>query len=167
MNIVVRAIDGLNSWIGRLVGWVMIVIMVITVYDVIARRVFGAPLLWAFDVSTQLFALHFMIAAAYALLHNEHASIDVLRRQLSERNQAILEIICYLIFFFPFMYVLFRFGWNFAARSWAIRETSWGAVAIPLYYIKTVIPVTAVLLSLQALANITRLVAIIRKGDTA
>lgn len=164
MSVFLKSIDGLNTWIGRIVGWVMILIMFITVYDVIARRVFNAPLLWAFDVSTQLFAVHFMITAAYALMLNEHASIDVFRIQFSPRMQAILELICYVIFFFPFMYVLLRFGWDFAARSWAMRETSWGAVSLPLYYIKTVIPLTAALLILQALANIVRLIGVVRTG---
>ncbi|MBP0439942.1 TRAP transporter small permease subunit [Tianweitania sediminis] len=165
MNTLVKTIDGLNTWVGRVVGWVMIFIMLLTVYDVIARGLFSAPVLWAFDVSVQLFALHFMITAAYALLHNEHVSINIFKARLGLRTQAALDILSYLIFFYPFMIMLLIYGWDFAARSWASRETSWGVVALPVYYVKTVIPVTAVLLMLQGLANIIRLAEIVRKGD--
>lgn len=162
---IVKAIDGLNTWVGRIVGWVMIFIMLVTVYDIVARRLFNAPVVWAFDVSVQLFALHFMITAAYALLHNEHVSIDIFKTRLPVRQQALLDILSYLIFFFPFMIMLLIYGWDFAARSWATRETSWGIVALPVYYVKTVIPVTAVLLMLQGFANVVRLLEILRRGD--
>jgi TRAP-type mannitol/chloroaromatic compound transport system permease small subunit len=165
MSALVRAIDGLTTLVGRIVGWVMIFIMLVTVYDVIARRLFNAPVIWAFDVSVQLFALHFMIAAPFALLHNEHVSINIFKDRLSVRHQAVLDIFCYLIFFYPFMILLLMYGWDFAARSWATRETSWGIVALPVYYVKTVIPVTAGLLMLQGLANIIRLVQVVRKGE--
>lgn len=165
MNAFLKAVDGLNTWIGRIVGWVMIFIMLVTVYDVVARRLFNAPVDWAFDVSVQLFALHFMITAAYALLHNEHVSIDIFKNRLAPRKQAMLDIVSFVVFFFPFMIALFFFGWDFAARSWATRETSWGVVALPVYYIKTVIPITAVLLMLQGVASVIRLVEIVRKGE--
>lgn len=165
MNQFMRLVDGLNTWIGRTVGWVMIFIMFVTVYDVVARRLFGAPVLWAFDVSVQLFALHFMITAAYALLHKEHVSIYIFKERLSVRNQALLDIFSFLIFFFPFVIALLVYGWDFADRSWASRETSWGAIALPVYYIKTVIPVTAGLLILQGICTIFRLIKTVRTGE--
>lgn len=164
MSMYLKLVDGLNEWIGRLVGWVMIVIMLVTVYDIVARRLFSAPVLWAFDVSVQLYALHFMMAAAYALLYHEHVAIDIFKLRLPVRQQAILDIVSYIIFFFPFIIALFVYGWTFAGRSWASQETTWGVVALPVYYIKTVIPITAVLLALQGISNIFKLVRIARSG---
>lgn len=164
MNLFLRSVDGLNTWVGRTVGWVMIFIMLVTVYDVVARKFFAAPVMWAFDVSVQLFALHFMMTAAYALLFQEHVAIDIFRKRLPARGQAVLEIISFFIFFFPFMIALLIYGWEFAARSWASRETSWGVIALPVYYIKTVIPITAGLLILQGIASVIRLVRVLRTG---
>lgn len=156
MNAVLSVIDRLSALIGRTVAWVMVFVMLVTVYDVIARRLFNAPVDWAFDVSVQLFALHFMLAAAYAMLHNEHVSIDIFKNRLRERGRAILDVVTMLVLFFPFILVLIIYGWEFAERSWAVRETSWGIVALPLYYIKTVIPITGVLLLLQGFATFIR-----------
>lgn len=162
----IRLVDGLNTLVGNVVGWVMVFIMLLTVYDVIARRLFSAPVLWAFDVSVQLYALHFMIAAAYALLHEEHVSIYIFKERLSKRNQALLDIVSFAIFFFPFVIALLIYGWDFAGRAWAARETSWGAVALPVYYIKTVIPVTAILLMLQGICTVIRRIHVVRTGQS-
>ena len=167
INLYLKSVDSLNIWLGRIIGWVMIFIMFVTVYDVIGRRFFGAPLPWAFDVSTQLFGLHFMLVAAYTLLRDEHVSVYIFSEKLSTRNRAILEIVSYLVFFFPFIVILFYYGWSFAERSWSIRETSWGAAALPVYYIKTVIPLTAALLFFQGVAKIIRLVRVVREGELA
>ncbi|WP_185803039.1 TRAP transporter small permease subunit [Pontivivens nitratireducens] len=164
MGLFLRLVDGLNICVGRVVGWVMIFIMMVTVYDVMARKLFNAPVMWAFDLSVQLFALHFMITAAYALLYNEHVSIDIFKDRLSVRGQAVLDIVSFIVFFFPFVIALLVYGWDFAARSWATRETSWGIIALPVYYIKTVIPITAVLLLLQGTATIIRLIETARTG---
>lgn len=161
LKLFLNAIDGINIWIGRIVGWVIIAVMFITVYDVIARRLLNGSTLWGFDVSVQLFGLHFMIVAAYTLLREEHVSIGIFRDRLSARGKALLDICAYALFFFPFVLLTLYYGWDFAARSWASREVSWGAVALPVYYFKTVIPVTAVLLLLQGTCSIIRLVSIV------
>ncbi len=165
MSLFVKSVDGINTWIGRVVGWVMIFIMFVTVYDVIVRRLFNAPLQWGFDVSVQLFGLHFMIVAAYTLLHNEHVSIDIFKDRLAPRSRAMLEIVSYLIFFFPFMALLLYYGWDFAARSWASREVSWAAVSLPMYYFKSVIPATAILLILQGICKLVHLLNVMSGGS--
>lgn len=156
MNALLSLIDRISATVGRVVGWVIVIVMFITVYDVLARRLFNAPVAWAFDVSVQLFALHFMLAAAYAMLHNEHVSINLITNRLSPRGCAIVDMFTMIFLFFPFIIVLIIYGYEFAARSWALRETSWGIVALPLYYIKTVIPIAGVLLLLQGFASFVR-----------
>lgn len=156
MTRILKAIDGFNSWIGRIVAWSMILVMILTVWDVFARKIFAAPVPWAFDVSIQLYALHFMLGAAWALGTGEHVSINIFTDRLSVRARARLEIVGFIILFFPFVVALLVYGWGFAERSWASSETSWGVVALPLYYIKTVIPIAAVLLILQGIATVAR-----------
>jgi TRAP-type mannitol/chloroaromatic compound transport system permease small subunit len=167
MNAILAFIDRTSAFIGRTVGWVILFVMFVTVYDVLARRLFNAPVAWAFDVSVQLFALHFMLAAAYAMLRNEHVSIDIFKNRLSLRGRAIMDMITMVVLFFPFIIVLIIYGWDFAARSWDVRETSWGIVALPLYYIKTVIPLTGVLLLLQGFAVFVRHFRVARTGVEA
>lgn len=158
---ILKSIDGLNAWIGRVIGWSMVLVMFVTVWDVIARKFFAAPVLWAFDVSIQLYALHFMLGAAWALSTDEHVAITIFTDRLNVRARAALEVVSFIVLFFPFVIALLYYGWGFAARSWVSSETSWGVIAMPLYYIKTVIPIAAALLILQGFATVTRKCAIV------
>ncbi|MCE8005402.1 TRAP transporter small permease subunit, partial [Billgrantia ethanolica] len=85
----------------------------------------GRPSDWAFDITKMLFGAHFMLMAAYGLRHHAHVEVDVLKRLLSRRKQALLEILGYLIFFVPFIYMLTTLGWSFFLRSWSRGETTY------------------------------------------
>jgi TRAP-type mannitol/chloroaromatic compound transport system permease small subunit len=91
---------------------------------------------------------------------------DVLYRFLSPRAQAALDLALYLLFFLPGIGALAWFGIGFAADSWAIHEqsqtTSYG---LPVYPMKTVIPIAGALLLLQGLAEIARCAICLRTGE--
>jgi TRAP-type mannitol/chloroaromatic compound transport system permease small subunit len=76
-----------------------------------------------------------------------------------------LDIISYLIFFFPFWIVILIEGTLFAAKSWSIRETFVSVFAGPIYPIKTIIPVTAFLMLLQGLAIFIRKICGLVQGE--
>jgi len=158
----VKLLDSISEWTGRIFGWVIVPLVLLTVTEVILRRFLNSPTIWSFEVLKQLFALHFMIVAAYALLYRAHVSVDVFTMMLSEKAKAVLDIITYLIFFFPFCLVCIWQGYSFAARSWAMRETSWSVFHPPLYPIKTVIVITFILLTLQGISEVIKRVYIIK-----
>jgi TRAP-type mannitol/chloroaromatic compound transport system permease small subunit len=158
-------IDRFSEWTGRIFSWIIIVLMFLVVYEVIMRRFFNRPTIWNFDVTKQLYALYFMIVAGYTLLHNSHVAVDILVAKLGRRKKALLDVVTYLIFFFPFLWIFLYEGIKFAANSWAMRETMWGMFQIPIYPIKTVIPVTAGLLLIQGLAIFIRQLHVLIKGE--
>ncbi|HNU75063.1 MAG: Tripartite ATP-independent periplasmic transporter [Deltaproteobacteria bacterium ADurb.BinA179] len=162
MKSLVKLLDSISEWTGRIFGWVIVPLVLLTVMEVILRRFLNSPTIWSFEVLKQLFALHFMIVAAYALLYRAHVSVDVFTMMLSEKAKAVLDIITYLIFFFPFCLVCIWQGYSFAARSWAMRETSWSVFHPPLYPIKTVIVITFILLTLQGISEVIKRVYIIK-----
>lgn len=83
------------------------------------------------------------------------------------RGQAVLELIGYVVFFLPLCLVLIVYGADFAERAWQYGERSPGVVAVPVYYVKTIIPVTGVILILQGLSEAARLVGQFRTGEKA
>lgn len=159
------AIDGFSRSVGRLVSWIMLGLTLLAVCDILLRRFASSPIPWAFDVSVQLFAVHFMLATPFALLAGEHVRVTLFRDRLSNRSQAVLEIVCYAIFFLPMCLVLIVYGADFAQRAWQYGERSPGVVAVPVYYVKTIIPVTGAILILQGISEIARLVAQFRTGE--
>jgi TRAP-type mannitol/chloroaromatic compound transport system permease small subunit len=105
-----------------------------------------------------------MILGAYTLQVGRHISVDIIVERFSKRTRAILDILLYLVFFFPFMIVLLVESTAFARESWKILETSFSVFAPPIYPIKTVIPITALLLLLQGICLFYRKFIFVVKG---
>ncbi|XKH59810.1 TRAP transporter small permease subunit [Halomonas sediminis] len=163
MNAIAKAIDTLNEVFGRIIAPLIAIIALIVLYDIALRFFTGRPSDWAFDITKMLFGAHFMLMAAYGLRHHAHVEVDVVKRLLSRKKQAILDIIGYLIFFVPFMWMLISLGWSFFMRSFSRGETTYGMVAIPVYPIKGVIFVAAVLILLQGIAIFIRAIQQLRE----
>lgn len=163
MNAIAKAIDAINELFGRIIAPMIAIITLIVLYDVILRFFFGRPSDWAFDVTKMLFGAHFMLMAAYGLRHHVHVEVDVLKRLLSRKRQAVLEIVGYLVFFVPFIWMLLTYGWRFFDRSFTRGETTYGMVSIPVYPIKGVIVVAAALILLQAIAIVLRAIIQLRE----
>ncbi|MFP3910648.1 MAG: TRAP transporter small permease subunit [Desulfobacteraceae bacterium] len=157
-------LDSISEWSGRIFMWLIIPLTIVVVYEVISRRVLGSAHIWAPEVTNYLYGPHFMLVAAYTLLHKGHVSIDIIYQKFSPRIRGILDIITYTCLFFPFCFIMFHQGILFAKTSWAMGETS-GSAALPVVpEIKTVIPVTFALLLIQGIAVYIRAIVQTVKG---
>ncbi|MEW6138354.1 MAG: TRAP transporter small permease subunit [Thermodesulfobacteriota bacterium] len=152
----VRAVDRFNEVFGKFVALLIVPLIFVVVYEVIARRVFQSPTVWAFEMTVYLYGAHFLLGAAYAHLHDRHVRIDILSQRLPEKVQIWLSIITFLIIFVPFVGCLSYAAVQYAAHSVAVREYSWSAWKPPLYPYKLVMPVALILLFVQGLARFIR-----------
>ena len=164
LKTILKGFDWISEWTGRIFVWLIIPLTVVVVYEVISRRVFNAPHIWATEVTNYIYGPHFMLAAAYTLLYKSHVSIDIIYGRYSPRTRGILDIITYLVFFFPFCIIVFYQGILFAQTSWSIGETSESAALRVVPLIKTVIPVTFGLILIQGVANFIRSIMLIFRG---
>ena len=164
IRLILDLIDNINEWIGRIFSVAVLALTLIIAYEVIMRKFFARPTIWSYDVSKQIYALHFLLVAGYTLLHKRHVAIDVLSSKLSERTRVIVDLICYMIFFFPFWFVMLWFGVKFAAVSWRILEIGRDVFQIPLYPIKTIIPLATFLIFLQGISTFVRKLSTLKRG---
>src|SRR3546814_6726391 len=67
-----RIVDGISIWTGKLCAWLIIPLMATLVYEVISRYFFSSPTLWAFDTTYMIYGAHFMLVAAFR--SEEHTS---------------------------------------------------------------------------------------------
>ena len=162
---VVRVIDAVSNRSGLIICWLIIPLVGSLTYEVVARYLFSAPTVWAFDVSYMLYGGHFMLGAGYALFRGGHIRTDMLYQNWSPRAQGAIDAICYLFFFFPGIFFLLWMGGVEALHSWQILETSdqspWHP---PLYPFKSVIPITALLLLVQGVSEFLKSVYAVRTG---
>jgi TRAP-type mannitol/chloroaromatic compound transport system permease small subunit len=161
----IHAIETFSNWTGIVTAWLIVPMTVAVTWEVVARHFFSAPTIWAFDVTYMLYGTHFMLGTAYTLMRIGHVRTDMLYQGWSVRRQNTVDAIGYLFFFFPAMLLLFYFGWQEASHSWSIGETSDASPWRPIVYpFKTVIPVTAIMLLVQGIAELLKNLYAIRTG---
>lgn len=153
---ITKTIDSISHWVGKIGSWSILIIMVLVVFEVVSRRVFNAPTIWTFETITMLYGFHFMIVAAYGLLHKAMVSVDSLYEKFSPRKRAVLDIISYLVLYFPFVIGIFIVSLDFMQRSWAMKEVSQSLFAAPVYLYKTLIPVVFALLIIQGISEVLK-----------
>lgn len=158
-------IDLLSSWVGKCFGWLILVLTLGVSYEVFMRYLLGAPTTWAFDISYITYGALFLMAGAYTLSRNGHVRADVIYRLWKPKTQATVDLILYIIFFFPAVLAFIWAGWNFARMSWMFKELSiFSPAGIPVFPLKGLIPLTGVLLFFQGVADVIRCIICIRTG---
>jgi TRAP-type mannitol/chloroaromatic compound transport system permease small subunit len=162
----VRFIDKLSLWVGHSFAWCILILTLGTSYEVFVRYVLGAPTGWAFDVGYMMYGAVFLMAGAYTLSRNGHVRGDVIYRTWSQPTQAKVDLVLYILFYFPATLALMYAGWTFAAQSWRFKEVSvWSPANIPIYPMKTLIPIAGLFLFLQGVAEVLRCLQCIRMGS--
>ena len=159
-------IDTLSMWVGKAFAWLILVLTLGVSYEVFVRYVLGAPTTWAFDFSYINYGALFLMAGAYTLSRNGHVRADVVYRLWKPSTQATMDLVLYIIFFLPAVLAFIYSGWNYAAMSIRFREVSiFSPAGVPVFPLKTLVPITGVLLLLQGIAEIIRCVICIRVGQ--
>ena len=160
------AIDGISTWIGKAVAWLIIALMMMVVIEVFKRYIMNMPTAWIFDAENMLYGTLFMMCGGYTLAQNAHVRGDFLYSSMRPRTQAFLDIVLYFVFFIPGIAALIYAGTDYAAYSWRILEHSnVTAGGPPVYHFKTVIPIAGALVMLQGLAEIMRCVICLKTGE--
>lgn len=155
MNRLLKTIDDISEWSGKLFAYLLWPGMVVLVYEVVARYLFNAPTIWAHGSAQRMFAVYYFICGAYVSLHKSHISMDVIYNRFSLRTRAILDIIGFL-FFLTFCGVLLWWGSGYAWESLIQLEPCNTPFRAPLYPVKLMIPLGALLIILQKLAHFWR-----------
>lgn len=159
------AIDTFSLWVGRLVCLLLIPMLASMVYEIIARKFFVAPTLWAYDISRMTMGAMFMLGAAYALMKGVHIRADFLYRLMSERNQGRVDLALYLIFYFPSLALFFWVTGEYALDAVRTGETSMDTAWMPILWpARMAMPVGAAFLLIQGVSEILKCVYAIRKG---
>jgi TRAP-type mannitol/chloroaromatic compound transport system permease small subunit len=164
LNRFLRVIDRISKT-QEWTSVVIVVLMLVTVYTVIARYFWKNPPIWGMDVQVHLLSFIMLFSIAYTLMRGQHVRIDLIsKKYFSQRGQDILALIGYVFFFLPFTLVLLIKGLGFFLESWALRETAMTPWGPPAYPMKAFVPLAALMLLLQGVAEIIRHSISIIKG---
>jgi TRAP-type mannitol/chloroaromatic compound transport system permease small subunit len=161
----ISVVDRINTAIGKAFGWYILILTFGTSYEVFVRYVLDNPTVWAYDLSYNMYGALFFMAGAYTLSRNAHVRGDVIYRLWPARVQAVVDLTLYVLFFYPGVLALTFAGYVYAGESWRYHEVSvFSPSDIPIFPLKTLIPVGGVLLLFQGLAEVFRCIACLRTG---
>jgi TRAP-type mannitol/chloroaromatic compound transport system permease small subunit len=147
-------IDSLNENVGYYSALLIFLLVGVVSYEVVMRYGLNAPTRWAFEATTLLYGVHFMLALAYAHKHNAHVAIDVFEARLSSKLRTLLRIVTNLFLFLPTVGLLAIWSIIYASASWFNWEQASTSWAPPLYPFKTIMALGFILLWLQGVAKL-------------
>jgi len=166
MQFLLLGVDRLNAFIGKAFAWCIVILTLAITYEVFRRYVLRDPTTWAYDVSLMLYGALFMMAGAYTLSRNGHVRGDFIYRRWSPPTQAKVDLLLYILFYFPGILALIYSGWNYFYLSYLLNEHSSFSPDGPVIWpFKALIPITGVMMLLQGVVETVRCLICIRTGD--
>ena len=143
----------LNEGVGAAVSWLTTVLVAVVCYDVFTRYLLKSSLVAVQELEWHLFAVIFLIGAAYTLKHGKHVRVDVFYNRFSAKTRACVDFAGSLLFLIPFCLVAIWCSRTFVISAYVIGEVSPDPGGLPARFIlKAAIPVGFFLLTIQGLA---------------
>lgn len=157
LHSLVRYIDAFTDRCGRLLAWLALAMALLVAFVVVLRYGFNIGSIAAQEAVTYLHGALFLLGAAYALKTGAHVRVDIFYRNFSARSRAWVNSLGGIVFLLPLCAFIMASSWDYVSESWAMRESSPEPGGIPaVFLLKTLIPVAAITLALQGVAEVLR-----------
>ncbi|NWF54624.1 MAG: TRAP transporter small permease subunit [Syntrophaceae bacterium] len=166
MSVFLRTVDFINDKVGKAVSWLVLALTAVLAIEVVARYIFGKPTDFVYDLTWMFLGAYIVLGAAYTFLAEGHVRVDIFSSRLPQRKKALLEVILYLVFFFPLVGLLVYACTDFALISWSGDERS--SVSLwkpPVYPFKIIMAIGFYLLALQGTAKFIQQLRLAIKGN--
>lgn len=151
------AVDALNERLGRVLGYLAGLMVLVALAVVILRYLFGIGFVWMQELYVWMHGLLFTLGAGYALKWDRHVRVDIFYARMSPRRRAMVDLGGVCLCLLPMTAVVLAMAWPYVSDSWSKGEESFQAGGLPgLYLLKTAILAFAVLTALQGLALAAR-----------
>ena len=159
-------IDNFSKLTGNIVCWITFPLILAMTYEVLARKLFLAPTIWAYDISRFLYGALFMLGAGYALSKGIHIRADFLYRNFKIKNQGKIDFILYLLFYFPGLLVFLYMTTGFVQESIMRNERGMDTTWMPyMWPIKTCLLIGIIFLLVQGVSELFKSYWAAKKGE--
>jgi len=164
-------IDALNERVGRLAYWLILVCVLVSAGNAIARYGFNLGSNAFLEIQWYLYSVVYLAAAGYTLKHDGHVRIDLVSSRLPRRVQAWIDVLGSLLMLLPVSSIILWYSWNAFLESYRIDEMSGDAGGLLRWPIKLVVPTAFLLLILQGVSETIKRAAFLagasgKEGET-
>lgn len=160
----VRLVDRLNRGVGRVIMYLVFVMMGLLLYASFSRTVLNSPLMWGVEMSQFMLVSYYLLGGAYAMQMGAHVRMDLFYSRWTPRTQALVDAITILFLIF-FLVTLLLGGISSTQYALQYGQRNYSAWAPPLAPIKIIMCIGILLMLLQAVATFFKDVAIARGQD--
>jgi TRAP-type mannitol/chloroaromatic compound transport system permease small subunit len=144
----------MNDVIGRSISWLTLLMVIITFLVVVLRYVFSSGWIAMQESIIYMHSIVFMLGVAFTLKQNGHVRVDIFYERMGPRSRAWVDLLGAIFLLMPFCLFIILISWNYVSLSWSLLEGSRDAGGLPaVFLLKTTIPVMAMLLMLQGVAQ--------------
>jgi len=149
----VRMIDSINLFVGKVAGWLALLMVAVVTADVIMRYLFNISFVFVQELEWHMFGILFLLGAGYTLLIDGHVRVDLFYQRFTRKTQAWINLIGVVFFLIPGCLMVIDTSWNFFHQSMMMGEGSPDPGGIPARYVlKAFIPLGFILLILQGIS---------------
>ncbi len=175
-NIHIPIVSSLNKIVKRIVeaaAWLNVVVIFLIIITVILRYGFHRnqlllnwPLVPMEELQWHFYSVPFMFGLAYAVTNDSHIRIDLVRSYMSKKLKHIFEILGILLLLMPCTIILFDFSLDYTIYAFSKNEASQSTMGLPhRWIVKSVIPLTMILIFLASLARLIQETILLRCQD--
>ncbi len=166
MDDLIRRLEMLAEFLGRLVSWGTLLMVLITFAVVVLRYLFDTGWIAMQESVTYLHAAVFMLGAAYTLKEGGHVRVDIFYQRFGPRGRAWVDLLGTLVLLMPLSFYILVVSWEYVAESWRVLEGSREAGGLPgVFLLKSLILILPVTLMVQGLALVLRSLRVLKEAD--
>ena len=153
----IKFINRLTNHAGLVSAWMFFAIGVMITYEVIMRKVFNAPTVWADEMARffQIWAVY--LAGAYVLKNRQLITVELFSTALRKRTGPLLDFLT-LIIIAIFSGVAIWYGSAVVFESVEQGRHTSTMLGVPKWMTETAIPVTFLLLLCQTIVEAVGLI---------
>ena len=160
-------LEQISRWVGERVKWLTTALVLLIFIDVILRYLFSQTSAWVIELEWHLFALIFILGAAFTLAEDQHVRVDVFYARFSPRKKAWINLLGTVLFLIPWCLIVIYTSYHYAENSFAVKEISADPGGLPArYLIKFSVTIGFTLLFLQAIALCLKSIGVIVKSNS-
>ena len=157
-----RTIDAFNSRLGKILSWLILIVVIISATNATVRKVFDTSSNAWLELQWVLFGVIFLLCSPWTLLSNEHIRIDIVNGMLPKRWRDTIDVIGHLFFLLPLTIIMIITSVPFFLRSLSLNEQSMNAGGLPQWPAKSLVLLGFVLLFVQGISELIKRIAVMR-----
>lgn len=150
-----KKIDKFTLYIGYFSAVVLSLLVVLILYDALARYLFSEGSTALQELEWHLFDVVMLFSIAYTLQKSAHVRVDIFYTSYSHKTKSIINLLGSLLFVIPFALLIVYEGIHFVELSFIQMESSSDPGGLPYrFLVKALMPLGFIFVIMQAIKEV-------------